>query len=138
MEITETTQVVFSLGQFLSIAIFIIVQTAIFVGIYWKLNKKIDAVDAKADTVRKESNHQYNIIEKSLTFQEKSFETKCDSIKKESRLVYSSFENVLKTTNETLNELNITVTDLSKLVQDVSKQFGEHKAYHKGKEESKK
>jgi len=135
MDITQTTMVGFSLQQFVTIVIFIIMQTIAVVGLYWKQNIKIKDVDKKADDIQRESNHQYSLLEKAQISHESNFKQKCSTIEKESDLKFSAFNNVIEMTNKTLSELNSTVKELNQLVTSVSKEIGEHKAYHYGKED---
>lgn len=145
MGITETTQVVFSLGQFSSIISIVVLQTAFMVGIYWKMNKKIDDIDKKVDTnkdqiddkiktILSNASNQYLIVEKTFDNQEKSFLTKCESMEKQSQIRYETFSETLRKTNEALDKVNKTTTELYTLILKVKSDFGEHKAFHLGKE----
>ena len=134
MEITETTIVAFSLSQFLTIMIFVISQTAFIVGVYWKLNKRSDGIEKAVDLDRSNSNSQYEMLDRAISAHEDKFQEKCIVIERESEIRYKGFDKTLELTNETLKELNLTVQQLSKLVIDIRGEFGEHKAFHKGKE----
>lgn len=136
--IENTTAISLTVAQFFYVAIYIITQTGMIVGIYWKMNKKIDDATNTINAVKSETNHQHIEQEKAMIIQEDRCLSRNKQVNEKIIDVKNQNEKDNASLHKVLGSLDKTIKNLDKTMQVISKEFGEHKAYHKGKEDAEK
>jgi uncharacterized protein YoxC len=136
--IENTTAISLTIQQFLGVALYIITQTGMIVGVYWKINKKVDDATNTINLVRSETNNQHIEQEKAMIIQEERCFNRNKQVNEKIIDVKCQSEKDNASLHKVLGSLDKTIKNLDKTMQVISKEFGEHKAYHKGKEDAEK